>query len=94
MLAIGRALMANPRLLLLDEPSEGLAPQIVAEVQHDAAGLKAAGCRSCWSSRTWGWRWTSPTTWCCWTPAAWSSPGTRDAFAAQQPALQSHLGVA
>jgi len=32
MLAIGRALMGNPRVVLMDEPSEGLAPQIVAEV--------------------------------------------------------------
>ncbi len=43
MLAIGRALMGNPRLLLMDEPSEGLAPQIVAEVGRTIVNLKNEG---------------------------------------------------
>jgi branched-chain amino acid transport system ATP-binding protein len=43
MLAIGRALMGNPRVLLMDEPSEGLAPLIVAEVKRTIMQLKAEG---------------------------------------------------
>jgi branched-chain amino acid transport system ATP-binding protein len=43
MLALGRALMAKPRLLMLDEPSLGLAPLIVREIFAIVAQLKAAG---------------------------------------------------
>jgi len=43
MLAIGRALMTNPDLLLMDEPTEGLAPLIVREVGRVIADLKREG---------------------------------------------------
>lgn len=43
MLAIGRGLMADPRLLLLDEPSLGLAPLIVQEIFHIIKRLKEDG---------------------------------------------------
>ena len=42
-LAIGRALMARPRLLMLDEPSMGLAPRMVTQVYQILAELKAQG---------------------------------------------------
>ncbi len=43
MLAIGRALMARPKVMLLDEPSMGLAPVIVQEVFETVRRLKAEG---------------------------------------------------
>lgn len=43
MLAIGRALMGKPKLLLLDEPSMGLAPLLVEEVFNAVRMLKAQG---------------------------------------------------
>jgi branched-chain amino acid transport system ATP-binding protein len=43
MLAIGRALMARPRLLLLDEPSLGLAPLVVKQIFDAIRQLNAAG---------------------------------------------------
>jgi branched-chain amino acid transport system ATP-binding protein len=43
MLAIGRALMTNPRLLILDEATEGLAPLVCVEIYRAIASLKASG---------------------------------------------------
>jgi branched-chain amino acid transport system ATP-binding protein len=43
MLAIGRALMANPSLILMDEPSEGLSPKLVQRVEEIMRGLRDSG---------------------------------------------------
>jgi len=43
MLAIGRALMANPELILMDEPSEGLSPRLVQQAQEIMQRLRARG---------------------------------------------------
>jgi branched-chain amino acid transport system ATP-binding protein len=43
MLAIGRALLSNPRLLVMDEPSEGLAPTIVESLVETCGGLVQEG---------------------------------------------------
>ena len=43
MLAIGRALMAEPRLLMLDEPSLGLAPRVTKEVLRAISSLRKTG---------------------------------------------------
>ena len=45
MLAIGRALMSNPKLLILDEPSLGLAPKLVAQIRDTIVEINRSGTR-------------------------------------------------
>ena len=57
MCAIGRALMSRPKMILLDEPSMGLAPQIVEEIfEIVQTSTRRKACRSCSPSRTPSWR--------------------------------------
>jgi len=53
MLSIGRALMTNPRLLILDEATEGLAPLIVAEIWRVIAEIRATGIATLIVDRDW-----------------------------------------
>ena len=52
MCAIGRGLMAAPRLLMIDELSLGLAPRAVEQLSPQLRKDQQAASRSCWSSRT------------------------------------------
>lgn len=54
MVAIGRALMARPRLMLMDEPSIGLAPLVVREIMQTVRKLKMQGIPLSWWSRMQG----------------------------------------
>ena len=70
MLAIGRALMSRPRLIMFDEPSLGLAPNIVERTLRSSAASAMPERRSCWWSRTLLRRSRCATTPICWKAAA------------------------
>lgn len=93
MLSIGRALMTNPMLLLLDEPSEGLAPQIVREVGNVLEALKAE-MSIVLVEQNLGLAMKVADDVTLLNTGRVVFSGTKDIFNEQQATLQSHLGVA
>ena len=59
-LAVAQGMIAQPRLLILDEPSGGLAPMVVDRILDVARALTATGWRCCWSSNWLRRRWPTP----------------------------------
>ena len=60
MLAMGRALMSRPKVLLLDEPSMGLSPIMVDKISRSCATYQRLARRCCWLNKTPAARWASP----------------------------------
>src|SRR3989441_4342399 len=75
MLALGRAMLRRPRLLMLDEPSLGLAPASPRASTRRWRRSAGRGRPSCWWSRTRGWPCRRRTGGPSWKPGVWCSKG-------------------
>ena len=93
MLAIGRALMSNPRILLMDEPSEGLALQIVAEVMATIRRLKSEGLSILLVEQNPKLVFAVADDIVVLNSGRVVAAGASDVLAAQSRALQQHLGI-
>ena len=93
MLAIGRAMMTSPKLLLLDEPSEGLAPKIVHELKNVLEGLKKE-VSIVLVEQNLGLAMSLADDVVLLDTGRVVFAGTRESFVAQQTTLQAHLAVA
>lgn len=69
MLAMGRALMSSPKLLMLDEPSMGLAPLLWSRSSISSKPFTPPAPPFCWWSKMRAWLWKSQTGPMCWRPA-------------------------
>ena len=77
MLAVGRALMGKPKMILMDEPSMGLSPIFVEEIFHIIREISASGTTVFWWSRMRRKRLRSQTARMCLRPEILFSPVTR-----------------
>ena len=83
MLAIGRALMARPKLLLLDEPSMGIAPILVERIYETIAEINQQGTTILLVEQNANYALDVSSAATCWRPARWRSTTSRQA--ARQP---------
>ena len=92
MLAVGRALMSRPKLLLLDEPSLGLAPQIVRRIFELIRQLREQGVTILLVEQNVRMALRSPTAATCSTPGGSSSPGRLRSCARTASVEEAYLG--
>ena len=93
MLAIGRALLSNPRLILLDEPSEGLAPKIVEDVHGVLRTLKEHGIPALLVEQNLGSALGLADVVYVMTKGRMAFSGTADDFRSSPDISRDHLGV-
>jgi branched-chain amino acid transport system ATP-binding protein len=94
MLAVGRALMANPELILMDEPSEGLSPKLVQQVQEIMHSLRAHGHAVLLVEQNFALAMALADTIYVLSAGRFVFQGTPAALAAESEVLDQHVGVA